>query len=118
MLSPISLDKFVTYDPEEVAPRLFLTAYGQPLSRAEHYSLAKSLYPCRYVDGDTGHEWQLANAHCDHGFAAKADDMILTEKPPNQDYIYHWAFARNWYSEELWAFDEEMLFAGTEKEGI
>lgn len=109
ILIPISLDKFITYDPEVVTPRLVLSVFGKPLSRSEHYRLAKKLYPCRYVDSETSHEWQLADANEEHGFNVSQGNMILTEKPPKQDYIYHWSYARNWQTDKLWAFDKEML---------
>ncbi len=84
MLAPISLDKFIKYDPEEVTPALLLSPFGQPLSRSEHYSLAKSLYPCSYIDGKTGHEWHLANA-------VKA--VASGKKPVITDKMLYWGSA-------------------------
>jgi hypothetical protein len=105
-----SLDNLIIYSVDDLPlPNLLLMSFNRPLSRGEHYSLCKLLYPCTYIDGETASEWHLANAHYEEGFAAKADDMILVERLPSGETVYHWSFARNWQTEKLWAFDKGIL---------
>lgn len=110
MLIKMSLDQFIRH-PEDgaLAAPMMLSQFGEPLSRAEHYQLAKSIFPSSYVEAETGSTWQLIRAH-DNGFSpCDYEDMLLTEKTLAGEYVYHWSYARKLITDELWAFEPGML---------
>lgn len=105
-----SLDVLITYSIANLPlPNLLLMPFNKSLTRQEHYSLSKALYPAGYLDAQTASEWRLARA-IDEGFSPVDEgDMILIERLPDGETVYHWSFARNWQTDKLWAFDKEML---------
>ena len=86
-------------------PTLLLNDLNMPLTESEHYNLARMLYGRSYFDGVA--EWEFIHS-TDEGFSPCGDtEMILTERRPQEQVRYHWFYARDMRSEELWVQSTE-----------